>query len=97
MKIALVVGTAVATIKDEKLHGRKLLLVREADHSGNPFGSTMVAIDTVDAGKGDIVVAVEGSSARQTFDTREAPVDLVIVGIVDMLEVGGAVTFRKGL
>lgn len=96
MKIALVVGSAVATIKDEKLHGRKLLLVRETDDSGNPSGSTMVAVDTVGAGKGDVVLVVGGSSARQTRDTREAPVDLAIVGIIDSLEVEGTVTFRKG-
>ncbi|MCE5242626.1 MAG: EutN/CcmL family microcompartment protein [Syntrophobacteraceae bacterium] len=96
MKIALVVGSAVATIKDDKLHGRKLLLVRKTDDSGNPSGSTRVAVDTVGAGKGDVVITVEGSAARRTFDTLDAPVDLAIVGIVDSLEVEGTVTFRKG-
>lgn len=95
MLIAKVVGSAVATIKDDKLHGVKLLIVREADVHGEPTGKAVVAIDTVNAGTGDLVLIASGSSARQTDVTKERPVDTVIMAILDSLEVHGEVTFRK--
>jgi microcompartment protein CcmK/EutM len=95
MRIALVIGSTVSTIKDEALRGRKLLIVREADTAGAPQGQPFVAVDTVSAGTGDLVLVVEGSSARWTDITRDTPTDAVIVGVIDSLEVGGAVTFRK--
>lgn len=95
MRVAYVVGTVVATMKDEKLRGRKLLLVREADLTGKPTGDPFVAVDTVDAGKGDLVVVTEGSSARQTDITEDLPVDAVIIAVVDTLETGGKVSFSK--
>ncbi|MFO7631396.1 MAG: EutN/CcmL family microcompartment protein [Caldilinea sp.] len=95
MHIALVIGSAVATIKDEQLHGCKLLLVRQTDETGAPAGLPQVAVDTVSAGAGDLVIVTAGSSARKTEITQHAPVDLVIVGVIDSLEVGGNVTYRK--
>jgi microcompartment protein CcmK/EutM len=95
MQIARVVGSTVATIKDEKLVGRKLLIVREADERGSAVGKPYVAIDTVDAGTGDLVLVAAGSSARQTTLTKDTPVDAVIMAVVDSLEVDGAITFRK--
>ena len=95
MQIALVIGSAVATIKNEALHGRKLLLVREADVAGEPEGPAHVAVDTVGAGTGDLVIVTAGSSARETDQTDHAPVDLVIVGVIDSLELSGKVTYRK--
>jgi microcompartment protein CcmK/EutM len=95
MQIARVVGSTVATIKDEKLTGRKLLIVREADEHGTAQGKPYVAVDTVDAGTGDLVLVAAGSSARQTNITKDTPVDAVIMAIIDSLEVSGAVTFRK--
>jgi microcompartment protein CcmK/EutM len=95
MQIARVVGSTVATIKDEKLVGRKLLIVREADERGSAVGKPYVAIDTVDAGAGDLVLVAAGSSARQTTLTKDTPVDAVIMAVVDSLEVDGAITFRK--
>ena len=95
MQIARVVGTTVATIKDEKLVGRKLMIVREADERGNPVGKPYVAIDTVDAGTGDLVLVAAGSSARQTTVTKDRPVDAVIMAIIDTLEVEGTITFQK--
>jgi microcompartment protein CcmK/EutM len=95
MRIASVIGTVVATIKQEKLSGRKLLLVREVNTAGKASGEPFVAIDTVDAGKGDVVVITEGSSARQTTFTDGLPIDAVIVAVIDSLEVEGKVTYRK--
>ena len=95
MQIALVIGSTVATMKDNGLHGRKLLIVRPADTAGQPSGQPYVAVDTVSAGAGDLVLVTQGSSARQTAQTQNAPVDAVIVGVIDSLEVGGQVTFRK--
>jgi microcompartment protein CcmK/EutM len=95
MMIARVVGTTVSTMKDEKLVGRKLLIVRQTDECGNPVGKPFVAVDTVDAGSGDLVLTCAGSSARQTATTRDTPVDAVIMAVIDSLEVDGAVVFRK--
>jgi microcompartment protein CcmK/EutM len=95
MQIARVVGSTVATIKDEKLTGRKLLIVREADVEGKVTGKPYVAVDTVDAGTGDLVLVAAGSSARQTTITKDTPVDAVIMAVIDSLEVSGKVTFRK--
>ncbi len=95
MLIARVIGTTVATIKDEKLTGRKLLIVRQTDEHGSPVGKPFVAIDTVDAGVGDLVLTAAGSSARQTAQTKDTPVDAVIMAMIDSLEVDGQVVFRK--
>ncbi|MBW6474554.1 MAG: EutN/CcmL family microcompartment protein [Anaerolineaceae bacterium] len=95
MLIARVIGTTVATIKDEKLHGRKLLIVRQTDETGSPSGKPYVAIDTLDAGIGDLVLTAAGSSARQTTITKDTPVDAVIMAIIDHLEVGGTTTYRQ--
>ncbi len=95
MLIAKVIGTTIATIKDEKLVGRKLLILRQTDETGAPSGKPYVAIDTLDAGIGDLVLTCSGSSARQTNITKDTPVDAVIMAVVDSLEVEGKVTFRK--
>ncbi len=95
MLIARVIGTTVSTIKDEKLQGRKLLVLRQTDEFGQPFGKPYVAVDTVDAGKGDLVLTAHGSSGRQTTITKDRPVDAVIMAVIDSLEVEGEQTFRK--
>jgi microcompartment protein CcmK/EutM len=95
MLIARIVGTTVSTIKDEKLVGRKLLVLRPTDEKGQPAGKPYVAVDTVDAGVGDLVLTCSGSSARQTAITKDTPVDAVIMSVIDSLEVDGAVVFRK--
>ncbi|MBI1792782.1 MAG: EutN/CcmL family microcompartment protein [Chloroflexi bacterium] len=95
MKIALVVGSTVSTIKDAALHGRKLLIVRAADTAGKPTGEPYVAVDTVSAGTGDLVLVTEGSSARQTGITKDSPLDAVIVGVIDSLEADGKFTYKK--
>jgi len=95
MLIARVVGDVVSTIKDDKIVGRKLLIVREVSVENEIVGKPIVAVDTVDAGIGDVVLIAQGSSARQTNVTKETPTDAVIMAIVDSLEVQGKVTFRK--
>lgn len=95
MLIARVIGTTVATIKDEKLVGKKLLIVRQTDEKGNPSGKPYIAIDAVDAGEGDLVLTCSGSSARQTSITKDTPVDAVVMAVIDSLEVNGEIVFRK--
>ncbi len=83
MILARVVGTVVATRKDERLVSSKLMLARPVDPAGKVEGSHLVAVDTVDAGIGETVLIVSGSSARMATGMKDCPVDAVIVGIVD--------------
>ncbi len=87
MLIARVVGEVVATRKDEKLEGAKLLVVRMVSPSGKDESSYMVAIDTVDAGRTDKVLIVQGSSARMASGMADTPVDAAIVGVIDSVDV----------
>ena len=95
MLIARVIGSAVSTIKDESLRGTKLLVLRYATLSDELFDEPFVAVDAVGAGEGELVLVGEGSAGRQTDRTQGAPVDAVIVAILDSLEAGGKTTFRK--
>ena len=95
MLIAKVIGTTISTIKDDKLTGRKLLILRQTDETGAPSGKPYVAVDTLDAGIGDLVLTAHGSSGRQTDLTKNSPVDAVIMAVIDHLEVGGQVVYRK--
>ncbi|MEJ2430669.1 MAG: EutN/CcmL family microcompartment protein [Deltaproteobacteria bacterium] len=95
MFIARVVGLVVSTMKYETLRSSKLLIVQETDVTGKVIGTPRVAVDTVDAGEGDIVLVAEGSAARQTDITRDRPVDNVIMGVVDTLRADGQITYRK--
>ena len=87
MILGRVVGTVVATRKDERLTGAKLLLVRAIDPHGKDEAAHMVAVDTVDAGFSDRVLVVTGSSARMAAGLKDTPVDAAIVGVVDTVEV----------
>jgi microcompartment protein CcmK/EutM len=87
MLLAKIVGTVVATRKDERLVSSKLLLVRPVDPSGTLEGNYLVAVDTVDAGVGETVLIVSGSSARMASGLKDCPVDAAIVGVVDQIEV----------
>ena len=87
MILAKIVGTVVATRKDERLLSCKLLVARPMDPSGKPEGNYLVAIDTVDSGVGETVLIVSGSSARMAAGLKDCPVDAAIVGIVDSVEV----------
>ena len=95
MNVGKVIGTVVASRKDPKLEGLKLLLVQATDLAGTPKGGQVVAVDSVGAGMGEVVLYCSGSSARQTDVTQNRPVDTVIMAIVDEIEVGGELSFRK--
>jgi ethanolamine utilization protein EutN len=96
MILAKVVGNVVSTRKAEKLVGTKLLIVEPVDfEEQKPEGKPMVAIDSVGAGEGEIVLVVQGSSARLTETTKDTPVDATIMAIVDFVELEGHRTFAK--
>jgi ethanolamine utilization protein EutN len=95
MFLAKVEGSVVATKKDASMAGRKLLLVRpqlvdEKDPAKfRPGTNTIVAVDSVGAGIGELVMFCQGSSARLAPNLKDAPVDAVIIGIVDSVDVLG--------
>jgi microcompartment protein CcmK/EutM len=93
--LARVVGTVVSTRKDANLLGLKLLLVREVDAAFEPAGAWVVAADAVGAGIGELVVVAQGSSARLTEVSKDKPVDAVISGIVDAVEIDGRDAWLK--
>lgn len=95
MEIARVVGTVVSTCKDEKLDGSKLLIVNLLTPEAKPTSAYLVAVDTVGAGEGEVVLVVRGSSARMAKNMTTTPTDTSIIGIVDTLEVEGRVVFQK--
>jgi ethanolamine utilization protein EutN len=86
MILGRVVGTVVATRKDERLLGAKLLVVRTVDPHGKDEAGYVVAVDTVDAGFGDRVLVVSGSSARMASGLKDQPVDAAIIGVIDTVE-----------
>jgi len=83
MFIGKIIGTVVATRKDPKLEGRKLLIVRPLDEDLKEKPDYLVAVDTVSAGFREKVLVVQGSSARMAFGMKDCPVDCAIIGIVD--------------
>ena len=89
MLLAKVVGTVVATRKDPRLESNKLLVARPMDPGGKAEGNYLVAVDTVDAGVGETVLIVSGSSARMASGMKDCPVDAAIVGIIDHIDVAG--------
>jgi len=95
MILAKVLGTVVSTRKDPGLSGLKLLLAREVDGAFEPAGNMVVAVDAVGAGVGEIVLIAAGSSARLTEATQDRPVDHVICGIIDAVEIDGADVYLK--
>ncbi|MBL8863258.1 MAG: EutN/CcmL family microcompartment protein [Planctomycetes bacterium] len=95
MLIGKVVGSVVATRKDEKLENRKLLVVQVHDQHDQPKDQYVVAVDAVGAGHGDMVLYATGSSARQTALTENRPCDAVIMAIVDSWDLGGANVYEK--
>jgi microcompartment protein CcmK/EutM len=101
MFVAKVTGSVVATQKVDSMVGRKLLIVEpyriDADTRGQlkTTGRTFVAVDTVGAGEGEYVLITQGSSARLTPETKNLPIDAVIIGIIDNVQVDGQEVFRR--
>lgn len=105
MFLARVTGNVVATQKDKTLNGQKLVIVEplsvKYDGSTNTpaslgnTGRAIVAIDVVGAGDGQLVLVVQGSSARMTEHTKNLPADAVIVGIVDSAEFAGKTFYQS--
>lgn len=95
MLLGMVTGTVVASAKAEKLRDMKLLVVENIGPDAKPSGGYVVAVDAVGAGTGEVVLYVTGSSARQTAVTDKRPTDATIIAIVDVIDVGGKVTFKK--
>lgn len=95
MLIGKVVGSVVATRKDEKLSNAKLLVVQVHDHENKPKEQYVVAVDAVGAGADEMVLYATGSSARQTTMTEGRPCDAVIMAVVDSWDLGGANVYEK--
>ncbi len=95
MLLGKVVGTLVASRKEETLEGLIFLVVRQIGADGEETGAYVVANDAVGAGVGEVVLYAQGSSARQTESTRDRPCDAVIMAIVDTWEVAGTEIYRK--
>lgn len=100
MFVAKVTGSLVATQKVGSMTGHKLLVVEpyrldESRQGLQSAGRTFVAVDTVGAGEGEYVLVTQGSSARLTPETKNLPIDTVIIGIVDTVHVGGACVYAK--
>jgi len=87
MILARILGTVVATRKDPRLEGKKLLIVKPINLEGKDESGYLVAIDTVGAGFRERVLVVSGSSARLAHGMKDTPVDAAIVGIVDTIKV----------
>ena len=87
MLLGRVIGTVWATRKDEMLEGMKFQIVRAVDLDYKPLNTFVVAVDSVGAGPGEIVLIAQGSSARLTWLTKDKPVDAVIMAIVDRLDI----------
>jgi len=100
MFLARITGSVVATQKVKSMIGQKLLVVEpvrvdEADQRElKPTGRTFVVVDTVGAGEGELVLCVQGSSARFTDQTKTLPVDAAVIGIVDQVHVGSNSVFN---
>lgn len=89
MKLGRIVGTVVSTRKDPSLASLKLLVVENVTTSLDREGGYVVAVDSVGAGIGEVILYATGSSARQTAVTKDRPVDAVIMAIVDSFDVDG--------
>jgi microcompartment protein CcmK/EutM len=95
MQLGKVTGTLVASRKEPLLDGLPMLVVRQLDEHGEPSGGYVVAVDSVGAGVGEVVLFASGSSARQTRATRDKPCDAVIMAIVDQWDLDGHTVYVK--
>ena len=92
-----VIGSVVATVKDNKLVGCKLLVVQRTNYDGEDEGSPIIAVDTVRAGAGDFVFMAKGKEASLPFGDLEHPVDAAIIGIIDQVNVKKESNAKKGI
>lgn len=90
MNLARVIGTVVATVKYEGLEGQRLLMIQPLDHNQEPRGRPVVAVDSVQAGPGDLVHTASSREAALALDPWFVPVDSAIVGIVDQVNLEDA-------
>jgi ethanolamine utilization protein EutN len=101
MFIAKVTGSLVSTQKLKSMMGYKLLVVEpyrlesQTRESLTTTGRTFIAVDTLGAGQGDMVLVTQGSSARMTAETKEMPIDAIVVGIVDRVHVDHHCVYRR--
>jgi microcompartment protein CcmK/EutM len=87
MIIGRILGTVVSTQKDERLHGKKLLIVKPINLDGTDQSGYVVAVDTVGAGFRERVIVVGGSSARMADGNKDCPVDSAIIGVIDTIDI----------
>lgn len=87
MHIGKVIGTVVATRKDERLTGNKLMITQPLNIKKEPIGEALVTVDTVGAGIGEIVIYTKGTAARHAADKLQSPIDAAIIGIVDNIDI----------
>jgi microcompartment protein CcmK/EutM len=95
MNLGKVTGTLVASRKEPLMEGLPLLVVRQLSPDGSETGGYVVAVDSVGAGVGEVVLYASGSSARQTQATKDKPCDAVIMAIVDQWDVDGETVYVK--
>ena len=95
MLLGKIIGTVVASQKEEEIRGLRLLLIRTLDADLADTKDLVVAADTVGSGVGEVVLFSQGSAARQTKSTDNRPIDAVIMAIVDTVEVEGEVRYQK--
>lgn len=89
MKLGTVIGTVWATRKEAGLKGLKFLFVQLEDPHGQPVDTPLIAVDQIGAGVGDRVIITQGSSSRFVFSEHNVPIDAVIIGIVDSIDIEG--------
>jgi ethanolamine utilization protein EutN len=87
MLIAKVIGEVVATHKHKSHEGQKLLLVQPLELDGSNRGDAVIAVDSADAGVGDrVLLVLEGYSAMTTVGRPESPIDMAVIGILDLVD-----------
>jgi ethanolamine utilization protein EutN len=95
VNLARVRGTVVASRRSDKVEGAKWLLVEDCDESGGGRGEYLVALDLIDAARGQLVLLAQGSGCRWTARTEDEPMDALVVAIVEEIDRGGRFTWRE--
>jgi len=96
MKTAIIIGTIVATRKDDRLVGKKLMLIQPVNLDKEPIGEPFVGVDTVGAGNGEFVLFCTGTAARKACNAPDAPIDGAIIGIIDQINLASKLELEKG-